>query len=33
MEDADLKLQNVARNLEEQRIVVVQAVMEKGDEP
>ncbi len=30
MEDADLKLQNVARNLEEQRIVVVQAVMEKG---
>ncbi len=33
MEDADLKIQNVARNLEEQRIVVVQAVMEKGDEP
>ncbi len=33
MEDADLKLQNVARNLEEQRIVVVQAVMQKGDEP
>ncbi len=33
MEDADLKIQNVARNLKAQRIVVIQAVMEKGDVP
>ena len=32
-DDADLKLQNLARNLAEQRIVVVQAVLEMGDEP
>ena len=29
-DDADLKIQNVARNLAEQRIVVVQGVMEKA---
>jgi hypothetical protein len=31
-EDTEQKLDNLVRNLEEQRIVVVQAVLRKGDE-